>query len=127
MNLEHSKVAAVRVTDYAAESVAAGIEQALVLLGGLEQFVQPGDRVLLKPNLLEGVPVECAVTTHPEVLRAVIRQVRALGAVPVVGDSPGVSGTLKAAEKCGIAAVCREGRCAWFLLKGRPSIHFPKE
>ena len=78
--MEHSKVAAVRVTDYAAESVAAGIAQALALLGGLEQFVQPGDRVLLKPNLLEGVPMECAVTTHPEVLRAVIRQVKALGA-----------------------------------------------
>ena len=65
-----SRVAAVRVTDYAAESVVAGIGQALTLLGGLEQFVQSGDRVLLKPNLLEGVPVECAVTTHPEVLRA---------------------------------------------------------
>ena len=121
-----SRVAAVRVTDYAPESVVAGIGQALTLLGGLEQFVQSGDRVLLKPNLLEGVPVECAVTTHPEVLRAVIRQVRALGAVPVVGDSPGVSGTLKAAEKCGIAAVCREESVRLVPFEGTVEYPFPE-
>ena len=119
-------MAAVRVTDYAAESVAAGIAQTLALLGGLEQFVQPGDRVLLKPNLLEGVPVECAVTTHPEVLRAVIRQVKALGAEPVVGDSPGVSGTLKAAEKCGIAAVCREESVRLIPFEGTAEYPFPE-
>lgn len=101
-------VAAVKVDDYACNTIARGMDEALALLGGLEKFVEAGDRVLLKPNLLEGVPVECAVTTHPEVLRAMIRQVKALGAVPLVGDSPGVSGTVKAAEKCGIAAVCRE-------------------
>ena len=121
-----SRVAAVRVTDYAPESVAAGIGQALDLLDGLERFVQSGDRVLLKPNLLEGVPVECAVTTHPEVLRAVIRQVRALGAVPVVGDSPGVSGTLKAAEKCGIAAVCREESVRLVPFEGTVEYPFPE-
>ena len=53
MGSKISTVAAVRVGDYAAESVAAGLEQALALLGGLERFVQPGDRVLLKPNLLK--------------------------------------------------------------------------
>ena len=121
-----SRVAAVRVTDYAPESVAAGIGQALDLVGGLERFVQSGDRVLLKPNLLEGVSVECAVTTHPEVLRAVIRQVKALGAVPVVGDSPGVSGTLKAAEKCGIAAVCREESVRLVPFEGTAEYPFPE-
>jgi uncharacterized protein (DUF362 family)/Pyruvate/2-oxoacid:ferredoxin oxidoreductase delta subunit len=106
--MDKLKVAAVKVIDYETSSVAGGIEQALGLLGGLGRFVQPGERVLLKPNLLEGLPSERAVTTHPEVVRAMIRQVKALGAVPVVGDSPGVSGTLKAAEKCGILSVCRE-------------------
>ena len=37
-----------------------------------------------------------------------IRQVKACGAAVVVGDSPGVSGTLKAAEKSGILRICRE-------------------
>lgn len=111
-----SRVAAVRVTDYAPESVVAGIGQALTLLGGLEQFVQSGDRVLLKPNLLEGVPVECAVTTHPEVLRAVIRQVRALGAVPVVGDSPGWRTGCRLGLPIGRKVISRPAREFWTVV-----------
>jgi uncharacterized protein (DUF362 family)/Pyruvate/2-oxoacid:ferredoxin oxidoreductase delta subunit len=58
--------------------------------------------------MLEALPPEKAVTTHPEFVRAVIRAVKKAGATPFVGDSPGTAGTLKAAEKCGIMAVCRE-------------------
>ena len=119
-------VAAVKVENYTCEKVGQGIEDALALLGGLGKFVQAGDRVLLKPNLLEGVSVECAVTTHPEVLRAMIRQVKALGAVPVVGDSPGVSGTIKAAEKCGIAAVCREEKVELVPFETTAEYPFPE-
>jgi uncharacterized protein (DUF362 family)/NAD-dependent dihydropyrimidine dehydrogenase PreA subunit len=106
--MNNFQVAAVKSADYSPAAIAGSIDAALALLGGMSRFVQTGDRVLLKINLLEGVPVECAVTTHPEVVRAMIRQIKAIGAVPVVGDSPGVSGTLKAAEKCGILSVCRE-------------------
>ena len=102
------KVAAVKADDYSADNIAGCIDAALRLLGGMNQFVQAGDRVLLKPNMLEGMPSECAITTHPEVVRAMIRQVKTLGGFPVVGDSPGVTGTLKAAEKCGILSVCQE-------------------
>jgi len=106
--MQSLRVTAVKTENYSPETIAQSIDAALSLLGGLGQFVQAGDRVLLKPNLLEGMPSECAITTHPEVVRAMIRQVQKLGAIPIVGDSPGVSGTLKAAEKCGILAVCRE-------------------
>lgn len=102
------KVAAVNVASYDRAAVEKGLAEALALLGGVERFVAPGDKVLVKPNMLEGLPPEKAVTTHPEVLRAVLRVVTAGGAEPFVGDSPGTTGTLKAAEKCGILAVCRE-------------------
>ena len=102
------QVAAVKVGDYETNAVSAGVREALGLLGGMGKFVRAGDRVLLKPNMLEGLPPECAVTTHPEVVRAMIRQVKEIGATPVVGDSPGVTGTLKAAERCGLMAVCRD-------------------
>ncbi len=102
------KVAAVNVAGYARAGVEKGLAEALGFLGGIEHFVAPGDKVLVKPNMLEGLPPEKAVTTHPEVVRAVIRQVKNVGGIPYVGDSPGTTGTLKAAEKCGIAAVCRE-------------------
>jgi uncharacterized protein (DUF362 family)/Pyruvate/2-oxoacid:ferredoxin oxidoreductase delta subunit len=102
------KVAAVNVASYARAGVEKGLAEALGLLGGVERFVAPGDKVLVKPNMLEGLPPEKAVTTHPEVLRAVLLAVKAGGAEPFVGDSPGTTGTLKAADKCGLLAVCRE-------------------
>lgn len=92
--------------DYAV--VESGIEEVLAGLGGLQSYISPGERVLLKPNLVEGMPPERAVNTHPEVMRALIRAVRAVGAIPLVGDSPGVASTHKAAEKCGLLRVCRE-------------------
>ncbi len=102
------KVAAVNAPSYDRAVVEQGLDEALGLLGGVEKFVAPGDKVLVKPNMLEGLPPEKAVTTHPEVLRAVLLAVKAGGAEPFVGDSPGTTGTLKAAEKCGLAAACRE-------------------
>lgn len=103
-----TKVAAVKSDSYDPHIVQQAITDLLAHLGGMSQFIQPGDRVLVKPNMLEAVEKGLCVTTHPELVRAVIREVKKVGAIPVVGDSPGTSGTLKAAEKCGILAVCNE-------------------
>ncbi|MEZ4484999.1 MAG: DUF362 domain-containing protein [Syntrophotaleaceae bacterium] len=42
-------------------------------------LVRPGQRVLIKPNMLAGKEPEQAVTTHPEIVRAVIRMVQRAG------------------------------------------------
>ena len=51
-----------------------GAEEALrnllAKLGGMERFVAPGQRVLLKANLLRPSPPETAVCTHPAVVAA---------------------------------------------------------
>jgi uncharacterized protein (DUF362 family) len=104
------KVAAVNVASYACAGVEKGLAEALGLLGGVERFVAPGDKVLVKPNMLEGLPPEKAVTTHPEVLRAVIREVKKIGAVPAVGDSPGTTGTLKEITNNEEQTLFEEGR-----------------
>jgi uncharacterized protein (DUF362 family)/Pyruvate/2-oxoacid:ferredoxin oxidoreductase delta subunit len=78
------------------------------LLGGMEKFVNPGERVLIKPNLLKACRPEEAVTTHPEIVRAVIRLVQSAGAEAVVGDSPGMGDLRKVCEKAGILDVLRE-------------------
>lgn len=62
--------------------------------------------VLIKPNILVGAPPEKAVCTHPEVVRALIRSMPE--SYVLVGDSPGLGGTLSAAGRSGIASVCRE-------------------
>lgn len=33
--------------------------------GGISEFIKPEDKVLIKPNMLEGLPPDKAVTTHP--------------------------------------------------------------
>jgi len=65
-----------------------GIERLLVPLGGMANFVERGDRVLLKVNLLSAREPEKAVTTHPAVVRAVARAVKEAGGTPYIGDSP---------------------------------------
>lgn len=68
-----------------------------------------GKRVLLKPNLLTDRAPEQAVTTHPEVVRHVIRRFRAAGALVTVGDSPASTANLRQVWRTsGIEAVCAE-------------------
>ena len=64
--------------------------------------------MLIKPNLLSAKPPEAAVTTHPELLRAVIEEVLEAGGIPLVGDSPGVGSGVRVAERSGMLAVIRE-------------------
>ena len=48
--------------------------------------------VLVKPNILGPHASEKAVTTHPAVVKAVIRILKDQGAKVIVGDNPGMSG-----------------------------------
>jgi uncharacterized protein (DUF362 family) len=61
------KVAIVKVDslDYIYEDLEKGVQEALALLGGIDKFINPGERVLLKPNMVEGVEKGYSVTTHP--------------------------------------------------------------
>ncbi|MGD9288210.1 MAG: DUF362 domain-containing protein, partial [Desulfobacterales bacterium] len=58
------------------------IENVLAPLGGMAQFVNKNERVLLKVNLLSAKGPEKAVTTHPELIRAVALAVRKAGGKP---------------------------------------------
>ena len=57
------------------DDVASAVNEALELIDA-KQLMSDGMTILLKPNLLSAKPPERAVTTHPEVLRAVIRWVK---------------------------------------------------
>ncbi|MFH1540532.1 MAG: DUF362 domain-containing protein [Elusimicrobiota bacterium] len=87
--------------------------EAVKLLGGTEKFFKSGQRVLIKPNILSAKSPERAITTHPEVIRAIIRLVKSTGAIPSVGESPGgaVAGAEKFWEKSGIKQICEEEKC----------------
>jgi uncharacterized protein (DUF362 family)/Pyruvate/2-oxoacid:ferredoxin oxidoreductase delta subunit len=100
-------VALVSCSSYDTEPVRAALEEALRRLGGLKDFIKPGDSVLLKPNFLRTARPEAAVTTYPAVVEAVALMVRDAGAIPVLGDSPALQSCERVAEVSGIAAVCR--------------------
>lgn len=97
-----------RCQTYARETVRAALLRLLAPLGGMSGFVRPGERVLLKPNMLYAKAPEFAVTTHPEILRAVIELVREAGGIALVGDSPGFGDFRKVAEKSGMLPVIEE-------------------
>ncbi|MFP3896938.1 MAG: DUF362 domain-containing protein [Anaerolineales bacterium] len=84
-----TKVSLVRCDDYEPSRVESALRRNIDLLGGMESFVSPGQRVLLKPNLVRAVEPERAVSTHPTVVAAVAKLVREVGAVPVIVESPG--------------------------------------
>ncbi|MEI8140235.1 MAG: DUF362 domain-containing protein [bacterium] len=97
----------VNCPDYA--SVSEALSRLMAGLGGIGQFVKPGQSVLIKPNLLSDHTPEDAVTTHPEVVRALIRLVKSAGATPWVADSPAMIADLRRVwERTGMEAVCRE-------------------
>lgn len=107
-----STVSLVRCADYDRERVYAAVRRAVDLIGGMEAFVKSGDRVLIKPNLLKASPPAAAVTTHPEIIRAVIRLVHESGGRAAVGDSPGVGDLRRVCEKSGVMGVIEDESAA---------------
>ena len=83
-----SPIGVARCPDYEVGRVLHSVEECLAPLGGMSSFVRPGQRVLVKPNLLSPAPPEAAITTHPAVVRAVVRLVKEAGGIPLIGDSP---------------------------------------
>ncbi|MBI5551434.1 MAG: DUF362 domain-containing protein [Desulfobacterales bacterium] len=64
-------------------------------------WIQPGLRVLVKPNLLMAAPPEKAIVTHPVICRAVVEHLLARGARVQVSDSPGVGSFRKILAESG--------------------------
>lgn len=116
--MSRSRVAVVRCGRYDAALVSEKVREALDRVGGMAAFVRPGQKVLVKPNMLSAKAPERAITTHPLVLEAVVREVQAAGAEPSIGDSP--SGALKGVKRCwentGFLAVSER--------TGAPLVHF---
>lgn len=102
-------VAFVSCTSYDRSAVERALQQICACLQWPEALDVQNKRVFLKPNLLTDRTPEEAVTTHPEIVRAVIRFFKAAGAHITVGDSPANTANLEQVwRKSGIGAVCAE-------------------
>jgi uncharacterized protein (DUF362 family) len=96
------KMAIVRGTDRALM-----FQQGIKALGGMESFIQKGDRVLIKVNAAFATPASLGATTNPEMLLAVASLCLKAGAAQVlVTDNP-INNPDSCFEISGLAAAAR--------------------
>lgn len=96
-----TSVVSIRQCDtYDSDRLLSAIRTALDDLGGLASLIAPGQRVLLKPNLLAPKPT---TTTDPRFVEAVARLVMEVGAKPVVADSCAIGSIHRVAQKTGLS------------------------
>lgn len=88
MQSQKPSVSLIRATSYDRTQLRTSIETLLEPLGGISAFVKPGDRVLLKPNLLTGARPTKECVTRPEIVYEVARLVQEAGGKPFLGDGP---------------------------------------
>lgn len=123
-----NRISIVKCSEY--EQAEESIRQALALLGGLERFIKPGDKVLIKPNYVSKKNPSDAATTHPAVLRGVIKAAESCGGVVTIAESPGGiynAGVLKSLYSvCGAVEAAEGTQAALNYNVGFSDVRFPK-
>lgn len=104
-----NKVALNKCENYELTRLETAIDGVLHPLGGLESFVKPQQKVFLKLNLVMKKSPELGATSHPAMVEVMVRKIQELGAIPIIGDSPGGPYTPAALKNiykgCGIKEV----------------------
>jgi len=122
--MNQAKVVLARCDTYADAQVLKAIQTGLDLLGGISVFVKPGEKIVMKPNVLIGTNPDKGVTTHPAVFRAVGRLLSEAGARVYYGDSPSFGKSEANLRRSGLKQVGDE---MGFILadfdSGRPVSH----
>ncbi|KUK62959.1 MAG: hypothetical protein XE01_0102 [Synergistales bacterium 58_81] len=102
-------VSCVPCSSYDREAVEVAVREALRLCGSFPPLVAP---VIIKANLLAPSDPSRAVTTHPEILRALSMELIMAGCPDVmIGDNPGYIFRHQETElfrKTGVEEICRE-------------------
>ncbi len=83
-----AQVSVVPCSDYNYDRCEKALRDVLAPLGGLD-WVKPGMRIAIKANLVGAYEPEKAATTHPTLLAALTKLLKARGARVIIGDSPG--------------------------------------
>ncbi|NSW54247.1 MAG: DUF362 domain-containing protein [Anaerolineae bacterium] len=89
-------------------AVLAAVARGFDLLGGAGRFFQPGEQIVLKPNMLSPDTPDKNVSPHPAVFRGVIKALQAAGVQLTYGDSPGFGKPSAVARRMGLSRVADE-------------------
>jgi uncharacterized protein (DUF362 family)/NAD-dependent dihydropyrimidine dehydrogenase PreA subunit len=89
-------VALVGCEGYGRERALNAVKRSIEQLGGLDRYIKPGQRVLLKPNVLSPSTPDKCIATHPDVVYAVAKLLVDHGCRVIIAESPG-AGTIYSA------------------------------
>jgi uncharacterized protein (DUF362 family) len=87
---------------------AENLGRALAALGGIEAYIQPGQKVVIKPNCAWDRTPEQAANTNPQLVAELVRQCLAVGAASVVVADSTCHDPDRAFERSGIAAAAKQ-------------------
>jgi uncharacterized protein (DUF362 family) len=84
----------------------AATRAAVELLGGMQRFVKPGSRVIIKPNMSFARPPEAGTNTSPEVVRELAVMCKEAGAASILIPDNVLHLETACLEKSGIRDAC---------------------
>jgi uncharacterized protein (DUF362 family)/Pyruvate/2-oxoacid:ferredoxin oxidoreductase delta subunit len=103
--MNQARVVIIRCDAYEAGPVLTAIQKGIDMLGGISVFAKPGERIVIKPNVLIGTDPDKGVTTHPAVFRAVGTLLKDAGVSVLYGDSPSFGKSEPNLKRSGIKQV----------------------
>lgn len=104
-----SQVAILKCPEYHPFLISKTMDKLFELLGGVEKFVKPREKVLIKPNLLSATLPKEGITTHPLIVREIAKRCKEIGAKVFIGDSPGGGVNVEEVyEKTGMKEIAKE-------------------
>ncbi len=122
--VEKAKVALIACDTYDDGEVYRAVRAGLDLIGGISHFVKPGEKIVIKPNVLIGASPNNCVCTHPSVFRAVGKILLEADASVTCGDSPAFGGSNLNMRIAGLKQVADELRIKMAdFTRGRAVIH----
>jgi len=103
--MDKSTVALVRCGGYRDDLVDEAVRKGIDLLGGISAYVKPGEKIVMKPNVLIGSDPAKSVTTHPAVFKAVGKILQEAGAKVSYGDSSAFGGCESNMRRSGLKQI----------------------
>lgn len=101
-------VSIARCSSYHLQTVLNSFSELLEPWNGISYFVKPGQKVLLKPNLLAACRPEESVTTHPLIIKALAILVQEANGIVYIADSPGTDNPDLVYRKTGMKDIADE-------------------
>jgi uncharacterized protein (DUF362 family) len=90
-----SEKAVVSIVKIKGDNIAAAVEEAIDLLGGIETVAKGKERIMLKPNLVAESP---SFTTKPGVIKTLARLMKASGKEVLIGEGSAAAGGFNAKQ-----------------------------